>query len=269
MGYRSKNTIFLASAPHGDTTTANAAAGLAAGVGTANQPGVTVPGIRGPAQPLVIQPRDVHPWWRLPGGGYITAAPIEVAANASAGAAAGTGAAYQPGVTTPGGTNAAAGAGAGTGAARQPSITVSSNVPATRATGTGTAAPPAGIGTGLFTHVTVTRDYDLADGAAPTGTVYFTPSQWLRNNGVVVPAAQVAAPLDVFGAITIDLVANTDFDTTPTGSYYTVREDIVGQPRRTYTVIIPHNIGSPVDLSGLGGTTGYGTSGYGLGGYGL
>jgi len=120
----------------------------------------------------------------------------------------------------------------------------------------------------MFTQVTVTRDYDLATGAAPSGTVYFTPSAWLVN-GVTVPPAAVAAPLNVAGQITVDLFANTDPATAPAGSYYTVREDISGQPTRTYTVIIPHNIGSTVDLSGLGGTSGYGTSGYGLGGYGL
>ena len=120
-----------------------------------------------------------------------------------------------------------------------------------------------------FTHVTVTRDYDLATGDAPTGAVYFTPSDWLVNDGVTIPAARVTARLDAQGAITIDLAANTDPDTVPTGSSYTVREEITGQPVRTYQVIIPHDIGSVVDLSGLGGSRGYGTSGYGTSGYGL
>lgn len=120
----------------------------------------------------------------------------------------------------------------------------------------------------MFTQVTVTRDYDLATDAAPSGVVYFTPSAWLVN-GVTVPPAAVAVPLDVNGVITVDLFANTDPATEPTGSYYTVREVIVGQPVRTYTVTIRHDIGSSLDLSGLGGASGYGTSGYGLGGYGL
>jgi hypothetical protein len=119
-----------------------------------------------------------------------------------------------------------------------------------------------------FTQVTVTRDYDLATGDAPTGTVSFTPSQWLVN-GTTVPAAAVTVALDVAGVITVDLFANTDPATVPAGSYYTVREDIVGQPRRTYTVIIPHDFSSTIDLSGLVGAGGYGTSGYGTSGYGL
>lgn len=104
---------------------------------------------------------------------------------------------------------------------------------------------------GSFTHVTVTRDYDLATGAAPAGTVTFTPSAWLVNNGVTVVAAPVVATLDVDGVIAIDLVANTDPGTAPAGSHYTVREDIRGQLRRTYRVVIPHGAGSPIELSGL------------------
>lgn len=102
-----------------------------------------------------------------------------------------------------------------------------------------------------FTHVTVTRDYDLATGDAPTGAVYFTPSAWLVNNGVTVAAAQVAARLDAQGVLTIDLVANTDLSTTPPSSWYVVREEIIGQPVRSYRVRIPHDQGSSVDLSTL------------------
>jgi hypothetical protein len=145
----------------------------------------------------------------------------------------------------------------------------------------------------MFTQVTVTRDYDLADGTDPSGIVYFTPSAWLVN-GVTVPAAEVAVALDIDGVLTVDLFANTDPGTTPTGSYYTVREVILGQPTRTYRVIIPHDLGSPLDLAlmasvypsvltglsvgyglgygtgyGLGYGTGYGTSTYGTSGYGV
>lgn len=102
----------------------------------------------------------------------------------------------------------------------------------------------------MFTQVTVTRDYDLATGAAPSGVVYFTPSAWLVN-GVTVPPVAVAAALDTVGQITVDLFANTDPATAPAGSYYTVREVIVGQPTRTYRVVIPHNAGSTIDLSTL------------------
>lgn len=102
-----------------------------------------------------------------------------------------------------------------------------------------------------FTYVTVTRDYDLADGLEPNGGVYFTPSTALTNSGTVVVAAPVYAPLNEDGQISISLVANTDPATTPAGSAYTVREEIADQPPRTYPVTVPHNAGSPIDLSTL------------------
>lgn len=102
-----------------------------------------------------------------------------------------------------------------------------------------------------FTTVTITRDYDLATGASPSGRVVFTPSDWLVNSGVVVAAPGIATPLDPDGKISVSLVANTDPATAPTGSYYTVREEILGQPRRSYRVRIPHDAGSAIDLSTL------------------
>jgi len=91
-----------------------------------------------------------------------------------------------------------------------------------------------------------------------------------------VPAAAVTTALDVDGRISVVLFANTDPATDPAGSYYVVREDIAGQPRRTYRMIVPHDVGSPLDLSGLAGaypsvltvTGGYGGGGYGTTGYG-
>lgn len=129
-----------------------------------------------------------------------------------------------------------------------------------------------------FSHVTITRDYDLATGEAPTGAVYFTPSAWLKNNLVMVAPATVSVALDAEGKISIHLAANNDPDTTPTGSYYTACEEIIGQPRRCYKVILPCDqptfdlafleaiypaIPTPPSPSGGYGISGYGTSGYG------
>lgn len=104
---------------------------------------------------------------------------------------------------------------------------------------------------GSFTHVTITRDYDLATGEAPIGVVYFTPSAWLKNNGVTLVAAPVGAALNSLGQISISLAANTDPATTPPNSYYVVREAIVGQLDRSYKVAIPYNAGLTIDLATL------------------
>lgn len=215
-------------------------AGPAAGVGTANPASVTTPGGTSAAAGRATGTGTAYPTTITTSGGT----------NAAAGNASATGVANPATVVAP---NATAGRATGTGAAYQPVVTTpsSANATAGRATGVGAALGPSGSSAGVFTHVTVTRDYDLGDGSAPTGTVYFTPSDWLVNNGVTVPAAPVAAPLNVAGAISIDLVANTDSATAPAGSYYTVREEIFGQPSRSYRVRVPHDQGSAIDLSTL------------------
>jgi hypothetical protein len=101
-----------------------------------------------------------------------------------------------------------------------------------------------------FTIVTVTRDYDLADGTDPAGTVTFTPSTPMIN-GVTVVAAPVVARLDVDGLLSIELAANTDPGTLPSDdSYYLVKE-VIGGASRSYYVQIPHDAGAVIDLSTL------------------
>jgi len=100
-----------------------------------------------------------------------------------------------------------------------------------------------------FTKVTVTGDYDLANGFDPVGTVSFTPSEPMVN-GTTVVAAPVTRSLNIDGVLVIVLAANTDPATTPAGTFYDVAEVINGVTR-SYTVIVPHNAGSTVDLTTL------------------
>ncbi len=100
-----------------------------------------------------------------------------------------------------------------------------------------------------FTIVTVTRDYDLADGTDPVGTVSFTPTTPMVNGPTVV-AAKVTGRLNIDGILTIDLAANTDPATVPVGGAYLVEESIGGATRKYY-VVIPHNAGSSIDLGAL------------------
>lgn len=107
------------------------------------------------------------------------------------------------------------------------------------------------ISGGAFTQITITRDYTLATGEVPVGVVYFTPSEWMVNNGVTVPAAPVSAAVSSEGRIQLDLAANDDVGTTPTDTHYEVREQITGQATRIYKVAVPYDAGSPIDLSTL------------------
>lgn len=100
-----------------------------------------------------------------------------------------------------------------------------------------------------FTFVTITRDYDLADGVDPVGEVSFTPTAPMTNGATVV-AAPVTRILDIDGILSIPLAANTDPATTPAGTSYLVKEVIAGVSR-SYYVQIPHNAGSAIDLSTL------------------
>lgn len=107
-----------------------------------------------------------------------------------------------------------------------------------------------------FTQITVTRDYDRPDGTDPAGFVLFQPTSPMVNDGVTVVATAQRADLDIDGLISIDLAANTDPDTTPTGTAYYVTERIVGQDVRSYYVVIPHDApGGTVDLSELDAVT--------------
>lgn len=200
------------------------------------------------ARTVVVTPRTQHPAWRNPNTALILAGAVEV------------------GLQTPGLGTATAGL-ATTGTVKKvapvggrTSLGVTAWASSTRRVAQAgratiglfaTSEPSFTVSTGAFTHITVTRDYDLADGSAPTGIVYFTPTEWLLNNGVTLVAAPVGAALDVDGRISISLAANTDFGTTPVNSKYVVREVITGQPERAYTVQVPHNAGPTVDLATL------------------
>jgi hypothetical protein len=101
-----------------------------------------------------------------------------------------------------------------------------------------------------FTIVTVTRDYDLADGTDPTGTVTFTPTTPMVNGPTVV-AAPVVGRLNIDGVLTIDLAANTDPTTAPSPDGYYRVDEAIGGATRSYFVQIPHDLGSSIDLSTL------------------
>lgn len=101
-----------------------------------------------------------------------------------------------------------------------------------------------------FTVVTITQDYDLADGVEPSGQVTFTPTYPRTNSGKVIPAAPVTRRLDPSGQISIDLAANTDSGTLPTGTAYKV-DELINSVARSYYVTIPHDQGSSLVLADL------------------
>jgi hypothetical protein len=56
-----------------------------------------------------------------------------------------------------------------------------------------------------------------------------------------VAAQTVSADLDANGSISVDLAATDEPGTSPRGNTYCVIESIEGQPRRTYSIEVPHD----------------------------
>lgn len=106
-----------------------------------------------------------------------------------------------------------------------------------------------------FTYVTITHTFETAADLAAAGTVEFTPIVPMHN-GVTVIKKPVTATLSGVGGLSQLLAANTDPDTTPTGTVYQVTERITGQTELTYYVQVPHDAGGSIDLRDLAGWVG-------------
>ncbi|MFR9807051.1 hypothetical protein ACL02T_32860 [Pseudonocardia sp. RS010] len=106
-----------------------------------------------------------------------------------------------------------------------------------------------------FTEITLTRDYRLAQAATEiTGLkVRLTPSAAMTNTGDTVLPIAVEATVGADGELPIAVAANTDPDTTPADTSYTVREYVPGTGySRTYSVVVPHDAASATaDLATL------------------
>lgn len=104
-----------------------------------------------------------------------------------------------------------------------------------------------------FTEITVTGTFKSPTGSAASGTVTFTLTRPMEQPGVgIVEPTPIVASLSA-GAISQVLYATDDTDTTEAGSvFYSVEEQIVGLPSRSYTINVPHSAADgTVDLSTL------------------
>src|SRR5690348_11152904 len=103
----------------------------------------------------------------------------------------------------------------------------------------------------MATYITLTGTYLLPTGDAASGTVRFTlcPAVTVGADGPMVESG-ITVTLDPTGAFSVPLLANTDPAVAPAGSYYLVQEAIADATRE-YTIILPHALGSPLDLARL------------------
>src|SRR5690349_4282215 len=116
-----------------------------------------------------------------------------------------------------------------------------------------------------FTYVTITHVYETAADVPATGSIDFTPVKPMHN-GLTVVQKTISSPLSAFGGLSQLLAANTDPDTTPTGTTYEVVERITGQPQISYFIQIPHDQGPSLDIRALAGWVGAPGGGGGGGG---
>jgi hypothetical protein len=107
-------------------------------------------------------------------------------------------------------------------------------------------ALPADINT-----ITVTGTYKDVSGAALSGSVAFVPSTPLLVD-------TVGKALLSGGAVSVALSAGTFSQSlpctgqmNPAGWTWTVAESITGLPARSYSISIPHSLGSTVDLTAV------------------
>jgi hypothetical protein len=116
-----------------------------------------------------------------------------------------------------------------------------------------------------FTYVTITHVYETAADVPAAGFIDFTPVKPMHN-GLTVVQKTISAPLSGSGALSQLLAANTDPDTTPTGTTYEVTERITGQPKISYFIQVPHDQGPSLDIRSLAGWVGATGGGGGGGG---
>lgn len=102
-----------------------------------------------------------------------------------------------------------------------------------------------------FTSATVTHAWHNADLTAASGTIVFALSKRITNTGIsLVPASEITVNLDSNGAISQALTSNSDAQTTPTDSTWTVYVRVAGASQEEYSIIVPPGPGT-VDLGAL------------------
>lgn len=98
--------------------------------------------------------------------------------------------------------------------------------------------------------ITVTGTYLDSTGAALSGTISFVPPPELVDVATAIMyAAPVTATLSSNGTFSVTLICTDNSTLAPAGWGYTVTEAIKGN--RSYTIYVPHTLGSSVDISSL------------------
>jgi parallel beta-helix repeat protein len=105
------------------------------------------------------------------------------------------------------------------------------------------------------TVITVTATYLDMQGNPQFGTVSFTaqiPATFTdSSDGVFLEPKTVAAELGDTGALSVTLPTTDASSLSPVPFTYLVEEQILGSPTRSYSISVPHSLGSTVSLANL------------------
>lgn len=102
-----------------------------------------------------------------------------------------------------------------------------------------------------LTVVTLIGTYQTAAGNPGSGTLTFTLTAPISNQGTIIPASPITVTLDPTGSFSIDLFATDDQDTIPTGVWYGVTEQLTGMQPRDYFILVSSAATQPVEISTL------------------
>lgn len=106
-----------------------------------------------------------------------------------------------------------------------------------------------------FTTVTITHQFQNADGSPAIGEVEFSLTKGMTNSGLTILPIAVTADLDGEGNLSQTLVSNLDAGTNPQDSYWRVDLRLTGIEPQTYFIQVPVGSGT-VGLTGELGTFG-------------
>jgi hypothetical protein len=94
-----------------------------------------------------------------------------------------------------------------------------------------------------FTPVTLTGTYEDGAGGPLSGTLTITLSQVMSNGNVTITPIARVVDLDDHGSFSITILANTDAETVPQGTWYEVTEQLTNADaqakQRDYSIQIP------------------------------
>ena len=101
-----------------------------------------------------------------------------------------------------------------------------------------------------FTTRTIIHTFTNADGTAGSGTVKFTLTKMMTNDGTSIVPASITSALDGSGQLSQSVTCTNDADTVPTDAQWRVDFEILGAENQSYFIVVPSGIGT-VDLGTL------------------